>query len=75
VKTRLTGGFGLAEQHSGLTNLPKMSVKELYTTEKGGTQETAVALSLSENNVKTRLLRARLRLRQELSVYFSGKMP
>lgn len=38
------------------------------------TQETAEALGLSENNVKIRLLRARLRLRQELSVYFGGKM-
>ena len=37
-------------------------------------QETAEALGLSENNVKTRLLRARLRLRQELSVYFGGKL-
>jgi RNA polymerase sigma-70 factor, ECF subfamily len=37
-------------------------------------QETAEALNLSENNVKTRLLRARLRLRQELSVYFSDKL-
>jgi RNA polymerase sigma-70 factor (ECF subfamily) len=37
-------------------------------------QETAAALGLSENNVKTRLLRARLRLRQELSVYFGGKI-
>lgn len=37
-------------------------------------QDTAEALNLSENNVKTRLLRARLRLRQELSVYFGGKM-
>ena len=37
-------------------------------------QETAEALNLSENNIKTRLLRARLRLRQELSVYFGGKM-
>jgi RNA polymerase sigma-70 factor (ECF subfamily) len=37
-------------------------------------QETAEALSLSENNVKTRLLRARLHLRQELSVYFGGKI-
>jgi RNA polymerase sigma-70 factor (ECF subfamily) len=37
-------------------------------------QETAEALSLSENNVKTRLLRARLQLRQELSVYFGGKI-
>lgn len=37
-------------------------------------QETAEALRLSENNIKTRLLRARLGLRQELSVYFGGKM-
>jgi RNA polymerase sigma-70 factor (ECF subfamily) len=35
-------------------------------------QDTAEALGLSENNVKTRLLRARLRLRQELSAYFGG---
>ena len=37
-------------------------------------QDTAEALGLSENNVKTRLLRARLRLRQELSVYFGWKI-
>ncbi|MDR3577602.1 MAG: sigma-70 family RNA polymerase sigma factor [Anaerolineaceae bacterium] len=37
-------------------------------------QDTAQALNLSESNVKTRLLRARLRLRQEISVYFGGKM-
>lgn len=37
-------------------------------------QETADTLNISENNVKTRLLRARLRLRQELSVYFGEKM-
>jgi RNA polymerase sigma-70 factor, ECF subfamily len=37
-------------------------------------QETAETLNLSENNVKTRLLRARLRLRQELSLYFGGKI-
>ncbi len=37
-------------------------------------QETAEALGLSEANVKTRLLRARLKLRQELSLYFGGKM-
>jgi RNA polymerase sigma-70 factor, ECF subfamily len=37
-------------------------------------QETAEALHISENNVKTRLLRARLHLRQELSVYFGGKV-
>jgi RNA polymerase sigma-70 factor (ECF subfamily) len=38
------------------------------------TQEAAEALGITESNVKIRLLRARLRLRQELSVYFGGKM-
>ena len=38
-------------------------------------QETSEALGLSESNVKVRLLRARLRLRQEVSVYFNGIMP
>jgi RNA polymerase sigma-70 factor (ECF subfamily) len=38
------------------------------------TQEAAEALGISENNVKIRLLRARLKLRQELSVYFGGKI-
>ena len=37
-------------------------------------QETAEALKLSESNVKTRLLRARLRLRQEVSGYFAEKV-
>ncbi len=37
-------------------------------------QETAKMLKISENNVKTRLLRARLRLRQDLSQYYSEKV-
>ena len=37
-------------------------------------QEAAKALNLSEANIKVRLLRARLHLRQELSVYFGGKL-
>ena len=36
-------------------------------------QDTAEALGLSENNVKTRLLRARLRLRQEYRCILVGK--
>jgi RNA polymerase sigma-70 factor (ECF subfamily) len=36
-------------------------------------RETAEALGLSEAAVKTRLLRARLKLREELSVYFSER--
>ena len=37
-------------------------------------KETAEALNLSENAVKTRLLRARLRLRELLAGYFSRRM-
>ncbi len=37
-------------------------------------QETAEALGVSEGVVKTRLLRATLRLRQELSVYYGAKL-
>src|SRR5450759_2003299 len=37
-------------------------------------RETAEALNLSENAVKTRLLRARLRLRELLAGYFSRRM-
>jgi RNA polymerase sigma-70 factor (ECF subfamily) len=36
--------------------------------------ETAEALNISENAVKTRLLRARLKLREELSAYFGRRM-
>jgi RNA polymerase sigma-70 factor, ECF subfamily len=35
-------------------------------------KETSEALNLTETNVKTRLLRARLNLREKLSVYFGG---
>jgi RNA polymerase sigma-70 factor (ECF subfamily) len=37
-------------------------------------RETAEALGISESNVKTRLLRARLRLRQQLSVYYGERI-
>ena len=36
-------------------------------------QETSEVLNLTESTVKVRLLRARLRLRQQLSVYFGSK--
>ncbi len=36
--------------------------------------DTAETLNISESNVKTRLLRARLKLREELSIYFSEFM-
>lgn len=38
------------------------------------TQETAEVLNLSENAVKTRLSRARLRLREELSSYYGERL-
>lgn len=38
------------------------------------TQETAEVLGLSETAVKTRLSRARMRLRQDLSIYFSDQV-
>jgi RNA polymerase sigma-70 factor (ECF subfamily) len=37
-------------------------------------QETSQALNLSETAVKTRLLRARLRLREELSTYYGERL-
>ena len=37
-------------------------------------QETSQALDLTETAVKTRLLRARLRLREELSAYYSERL-
>jgi RNA polymerase sigma-70 factor (ECF subfamily) len=36
--------------------------------------ETAQVLDLTETNVKTRLLRARMKLREELSIYFSDRL-
>lgn len=38
-------------------------------------KETADALNLTETNVKTRLLRARLALREQLSAYYSERLP
>jgi RNA polymerase sigma-70 factor (ECF subfamily) len=37
-------------------------------------RETADSLNISEASVKTRLLRARLKLREELSIYFRERM-
>ena len=38
-------------------------------------KETAEALNLTETNVKTRLLRARMALREELSKYYGERLP
>lgn len=49
------------------------SVFTLRELEGLSTRETAVALDVSEDVVKTRLRRARLHLREELSAYFAGQ--
>lgn len=46
----------------------------LRDTEGLSVRETAESLGISEVAVKTRLLRARLRLREELSAYFGARM-
>jgi RNA polymerase sigma-70 factor, ECF subfamily len=46
----------------------------LRDIEELSTMQTAEVLSLSETAVKTRLSRARLRLREELTTYYSEKM-
>ena len=46
----------------------------LRDIEELSTLETAEVLGLSETAVKTRLSRARMRLREELSVYFNDRM-
>ncbi len=54
---------------------PKLrSVLLMRDIEKMSIQQTAEALELSESAVKTRLLRARLKMREELSEYFADKI-
>ncbi len=61
---------------AAVENLPEnlRTVFVLRDLEGFSIQETAETLKLSENNVKTRLLRARLKLRQELSTYYSERV-
>jgi RNA polymerase sigma-70 factor (ECF subfamily) len=72
--------FLTAESHdtldSAVQHLPETLriVFLLRDIENLSIQETAQALSLSESAVKTRLLRARLRLREELSSYYGERL-
>lgn len=61
---------------TAIHNLPEnlRSVFILRDIEGLSIAETAQALGLTETNVKTRLLRARMKLREELSVYFSERL-
>lgn len=62
--------------NQAIQNLPQSlkSVFILRDIEGLSIRETSKALDLTETNVKTRLLRARLKLREELSTYFGGRM-
>jgi RNA polymerase sigma-70 factor (ECF subfamily) len=62
--------------NQAIRNLPQSlkSVFILRDVEGLSIRETSEALDLTETNVKTRLLRARLKLREELTVYFGGRM-
>lgn len=62
--------------NAAIRNLPPRlrAVFLLREIEDLSTEETAQALNLTETAVKTRLSRARMRLREELSAYFSERM-
>ncbi|HLE15129.1 MAG TPA: sigma-70 family RNA polymerase sigma factor [Anaerolineales bacterium] len=75
-ESELMSTEGRAELDRAVETLPpSLKVVFLLRDVAGlSTRETAEALELSEMAVKTRLSRARLRLREELSDYFGEKM-
>ena len=74
---RLADGEVTAELDRAIGELPESLrvVFLLRDIDELSTQETAEALGLSEGAVKVRLHRARLALREQLSVYFSERAP
>jgi RNA polymerase sigma-70 factor, ECF subfamily len=72
----LLSGEAKKELEQAVQNLPeKLRIVFLLRDIEGlSIQETAQALELHETAVKTRLLRARLRLREELANYFSERL-
>jgi RNA polymerase sigma-70 factor (ECF subfamily) len=73
----LLTGEALAEMDEAIQRLPESlkSVFVLRDIEGLSTRETGEVLDLTESAVKTRLHRARLFLREELSTYFAGRQP
>jgi RNA polymerase sigma-70 factor (ECF subfamily) len=65
-----------ATLNRAIRNLPESlrTVFVLRDVEGLSIRETAEALELTETNVKTRLLRARLKLREELTQFFGERM-
>ncbi len=73
---KLLSGEGRHQVETAIRSLPDVLrlVFVLRDVEGLSIKETAEALELSETNVKTRLLRARLRLREQLSAYYSERL-
>lgn len=72
----LLSGEAKRQVDAAIRSLPEMLrlVFILRDVEGLSIKDTAEALDLSETNVKTRLLRARLRLREQLSAYYSERL-
>jgi RNA polymerase sigma-70 factor (ECF subfamily) len=73
----LLSGEALEKMDEAIQQLPDSlrSVFVLRDIEGLSTSETGEVLDLSESAVKSRLHRARLFLREELSAYFAGRQP
>ena len=72
----LLSGEGKETLDESIQNLPEALriVFLLRDVEGLSIRETAEALNLTETNVKTRLLRARMALREELSTYYGERL-
>jgi RNA polymerase sigma-70 factor, ECF subfamily len=73
----LLSAEGKQELDLAISNLPEnlRSVFTLRDLQDLSIEETAGILGISVANVKTRLLRARLKLRQDLSIYYRERIP
>ena len=76
-ETELLSGEGKRAIDGAIQTLPEplRIVFLLRDVEELSIKETAEALGLTETNVKTRLLRARMALRENLSMYYSERLP
>ena len=72
----LLSGEAKKQSERAIQNLPeKLRIVFLLRDMQGlSIKETSAALNLSETAVKTRLLRARLNLREQLSAYFAERL-
>ncbi len=75
-ETELLTAEGKMELDQAITRLPEnlRSVFTLRDLQRLSIEETSAVLGISIPNVKTRLLRARLKLRQDLSIYHRERL-